>query len=47
MSEIVILAVRFPLKQLKNKLKKIQAWTGLDALFTELSSHMDRWSIVS
>ena len=56
MSEIVILAVCFQLKQLKKQPeKKIEAWTGLEpmtlryrcnALSTELSSHMDKWSIV-
>ena len=56
LGEIVILAVCFQLKQLKKQPEKIQAWTGFEpmtlryrcnALSTELSSHMDRWPIVS
>ena len=57
MTEIVILAVCFQLKQLKKQPeKKIEAWTRLkpmtlryrcNALSTELSSHMDGWLIVS
>ena len=56
MSEYVILAVCFQLKQLKKQKKKKKAWTGLEpmtlqygcnALSTELSSHMDRGSFVS
>ena len=50
MSEIVILAVCFQLKQLKKQPQKNQSLTGLEyvtlrnrcnALSTELSSHMD------
>ena len=46
----------FNLNSWKSNLKKLQAWMGLEpmtlrypcnALSTELSSHMDRWPIVS